>query len=384
MATPETFDIEALLNPISEENPVGEDPRLDASPTSPYYQIKDARNQARAAERQYLLGGEAEPPDWTPLLQLVPEALSSLAKDLELTTYFIETLCREHGLAGLRDGFRLARELIERFGDDIYPTPDEDGIETRLAPLASLNGEGAEGTLITPIRMIPLTLPSEEGEFSLADYQQSQALDKLSEDAKQRQIELGVATMPAINSAVAQTDVSFYLTLNADLEAALSELQELTQTLDNKYGHESPPTVTIRGVLEEFQNAVRSLAGDRIDAATPIEEVESVDEQKESAAGAAPAATPAAADTVAASGEIQTREDAFRQIMRLAEFFRKTEPHTPISFALERVVRWGRMPFPQLLRELSRETGSVEELFKLVGISDQADQADRAGQAEEG
>lgn len=375
MATPETFDIQALLNPISEENPVGEDPRLDSSPTSPYYLIKDTRNQARAAERQALMGGEVDPPDWAPLLELVPEALSSLAKDLEITTYFIEALCRVHGLAGIRDGFRLARELVERYGDDIYPTPDEDGLETRLAPLTSLNGEGADGTLISPIRMIPLTLPGEFGEFSLADYQQAQALDKLSEDARQRQIELGVATQPAISSTVAETDVSFYLTLQADLESALSELQELTQTLDNKYGHESPPTVTIRGVLEDFQNAIRILAGDRIAAAAPLEEVETVEEESGSPDGAA---TPATAPPVAAGGEIQTREDAFRQIMRLAEFFRKTEPHTPISFALERVVRWGRMPFPQLLRELSRETGSVEELFKLVGISEKADEEEQA------
>jgi type VI secretion system protein ImpA len=366
MVTPETFDLESLLAPISDENPVGEDPRLDSSPTSTYYQIKDTRNQARAAERQLLMAGEGEPADWSPLLELVPAALSVLAKDLELTTYYIEALCREYGIAGLRDGFRLARELVDRFGDDIYPTPDEDGIETRLAPLTSLNGEGGDGTLIAPIRMIPLTQPTDAGEFSLADYQQSQNLDRLSGEARERQIDQGVATLTEISSAVAQTGVSFYQNLTEDLEEALSELQSLTETLDSRYGHEAPPTGSIQKVLEEIQSTLQSLVGDRLATEQPAEDAFMEEEDEgEGLPGEGPAAKPAVA-----AGTIQTREDAFRQILRVAEFFRKTEPHTPISFALERIVRWGRMPLPQLLRELIGDEGSVHEMFKLVGIPD--------------
>ena len=47
-----TFDLDALLVPISAEQPAGEDLRADLSPTPLYYSIKDVRTEARAAERQ--------------------------------------------------------------------------------------------------------------------------------------------------------------------------------------------------------------------------------------------------------------------------------------------------------------------------------------------
>ena len=46
MASPSIIDVEELLQPISEDQPQGADIREDPSPTSVYYQIKDARNAA--------------------------------------------------------------------------------------------------------------------------------------------------------------------------------------------------------------------------------------------------------------------------------------------------------------------------------------------------
>jgi type VI secretion system protein ImpA len=65
---------------------------------------------------------------------------------------------------------------------------------------------------------------------------------------------------------------------------------------------------------------------------------------------------------------IRTREDAFKHLLKVAEFFRRTEPHTVIAFAIEQVVRWGRMPLPDLLTELIPEEAARKNLFKQVGI----------------
>ena len=65
---------------------------------------------------------------------------------------------------------------------------------------------------------------------------------------------------------------------------------------------------------------------------------------------------------------VQTREDAFRALLQVAEFFKRTEPHSPVSYALEQAVRWGKMPLPDLLAELIPEEAAREQLFKLVGI----------------
>ena len=73
MASPDTLDFAGLLAPISDDQPVGENIREDYSASSVYYQIKDARNRARAAERAMaaMLGDEdegVELPDWAPVV----------------------------------------------------------------------------------------------------------------------------------------------------------------------------------------------------------------------------------------------------------------------------------------------------------------------------
>ena len=72
----------------------------------------------------------------------------------------------------------------------------------------------------------------------------------------------------------------------------------------------------------------------------------------------APAAGPAAHPAPAAAqggAVLRDREDAFRTLLKVAEFFRRTEPHTVLSYTLEQLVRWGRMPLPELLVELIPE-----------------------------
>ena len=64
-----------------------------------------------------------------------------------------------------------------------------------------------------------------------------------------------------------------------------------------------------------------------------------------------------------------TREDALRQLRDLAEFFKATEPHSPISYALERIANWGKLPLPDLWSEIIPEDSARSSAFKLVGIT---------------
>lgn len=364
MASPAILDFERLAAPIEGESAVGTDLRSDTSPTSPYYEVKDVRSTARAAERQAVMNGDdaAGAADWRPILASVPEILSGTSKDLELVAYYIEALVREHGFAGLRDGFRLARELVASFGDDIYPLPDEDGIETRVAPLTGLNGEGAEGTLIGPIKNIPITDRTSVGTFGCAQYSQAVELERAPEDVRERRITQGAVDLQTFQAAVSETSPEFYQQLVADVDEAIEEFKSLTAALDERYGQDSPPSSNIRSALEECRETIMKAGGDKLAMAAPAEEEEVADEAAGDDNGAAPAQPKATVDA------INTREDAFKAISKVADFFRKTEPHTPISFALDRIVRWGRMPLPELLRELIVDENSVDQMFRLVGI----------------
>ena len=83
--------------------------------------MRDARNKASVDERKYaerlmtpdLADAEenmVSPPDWRPVWEYGQQALAEKSKDLEITAFIIEALLRLHSFAGLRDGFRLARD----------------------------------------------------------------------------------------------------------------------------------------------------------------------------------------------------------------------------------------------------------------------------------
>ena len=73
---------------------------------------------------------------------------------------------------------------------------------------------------------------------------------------------------------------------------------------------------------------------------------------------------------------IRSREEALAGLLRVADFFRRTEPHSFLSYTLEQVIRWGRTPLPELLVELIGNEDTRRELFKQVGIKPPAESSE--------
>ncbi len=365
MGTPSVLDLDTLLAPVSEEQPTGIDIREDASPTSPYYSIKDARGSARAAERNNLFDANNNEANehWRTVLALAPQILQQQTKDLEVACWYIEALTRTQGFAGLRDGIRLVKGLVDDYWDDLFPLPDEDGLETRVAPLTGLNGEGAEGVLIPPLRNIPLTNGQAGGPYTYWQYQQALDNQKISDESvRSERIEAAGFSLADIEQAVAGTSGEFYSELRDEIEACAHDYRALSQALDERCGIEhSPPTSNIVNTLEDCLGAVKHLAKDKLPSAE--EELEGV---SETPAGEAGAETPATA--AVAGGPIRSREDAFNKLVDISEFFRRTEPHSPLSYMLEKAVRWGKLPLSELMRELIPDNASREHYSSLTGV----------------
>ena len=184
MASAETIPLEKLLTPISDEFGVGENLRENTSADSAYHRIKDARKAARAAERNNMFDNDNSEANnhWRQILDLAPDVLESQSKDLDIACWYTEALTRQYGFQGLRDGFKLINGFIENFWDNVYPLPDEDGIETRTATLTGLNGEGSEGVLISPIRNVDITQGNNPGPFSYWKYQQALDVEKIIDE----------------------------------------------------------------------------------------------------------------------------------------------------------------------------------------------------------
>src|SRR5699024_4795942 len=75
--------------------------------------------------------------------------------------------------------------------------------------------------------------------------------------------------------------------------------------------------------------------------------------------------------TTQPSGAINTRRDALLQLQKVAEFFRRTEPHSPVAYLAERAARWGNMPLHVWLKTVLKEDnpalGNLQELLGVGG-----------------
>jgi len=363
MASPPVLEIDALLTPISESAPAGEDLRADGAPDSPYFKVKDARTAARAAERNETgdqTGIMVE--EWRTVIDVAPEIIASRAKDLEITAWLAEGMLRSDGFAGLRDAFTLAKGLVETFWDTLYPMPDEDGVSTRVAPLTGLNGEGGDGTLILPLRKAALLSGAER---PLAFWHIEKALEvaKVTDpDRKARMVQEGAATMEEVQAAVNGTPPQALASLLEDIKGCQEAFKALDDSLTAKCGNDAPPTGNIRSTLSAIADMVTFVTKDRLAAlqAAPAADAP--------AGGGAAAAAPGGAPVARGAGGAYTRDAAFDELLRIAAFFRGTEPHSPISYTLEELVRRGRMPMPELLAELIPDAAARSAFFLAAGI----------------
>lgn len=369
MPSPDTLDFAKLLAPIPGDKTVGPDLRAASGPSSLYYQVKDARSAARAAERQIESGTTDGPvPDWKAVLSAGIKALATGAKDLEIAAYLIEALARVHGYAGLRDGFKLTRQLVETFWDDLYPTPDEEGVLTKVAPIAGLNGDDSEGTLLAPIRTTPLTDSGNHGRLSYAEYLQALATSKiLDPKAKEKKIEAGAMTFERFQAAMNETPNPWVKTLHDDLVQCLAEYEAMGKTFDSKCGSNSPPTSAVVNLLSVVLDALKDIARDKLavsqqDEAPTTEDPAKGDDKK---SGKKEKDDDGPGEKLPT---LKNREDALNAILKIADYFRRIEPHSMVPATLEQAVRWGRMPLTDLLSELIGDDDARKALFKQVGL----------------
>src|SRR5688572_3003332 len=152
MPTP-TILLDDLLTPISPDKPAGEDLRS----TGDWSKIRDARpNPYDAADKGIWTPKNSLETGWPQLFEKTAAALKDKSKDLQIAIWLTEAAARLHGFAGLRDSFRLIRELLLQYWDSgLFPAMEDGDLEIRSGPLQWLNNK-----LPDMINTIPVTARS--------------------------------------------------------------------------------------------------------------------------------------------------------------------------------------------------------------------------------
>jgi type VI secretion system protein ImpA len=354
-----------MLTPLPGETPVGTDLRTDFSATSPYYRLRDARSEARAAERA-ADGGQADAAastgDWRTVRQIAISVLTETTRDLEIAAWLTESLVRGEGIAGIAVGAALMRDLVTGFWQHgLYPVEDEDGVVTRVAPVTGLNGEGGDGTLIQPLRKQIFCNKPDGTPIAFWEFQASLTLQGEG-DANKRAAKLKAGAIPFddMEGFARATGGAPFVVLRRDLKQALANWAEMTAALDAAAGRDSPPTGRVRETLEEMLDAVTRYAPP--EAEDPGEPEPETETETESGG------TADAAPGRAAASKTPTRDDMLRELVRIADFFRRTEPHSPLAYTLDDAVRRGRMTWPELLAEIVPDESARWQMLVQLGI----------------
>jgi type VI secretion system protein ImpA len=337
VSSPPTLDVDALVQPIPGAETAGGQPLSDAL-------RRELDKLRKEADPDFPDTSDLRA-DWNKIIQLGTTTLTDVGKDLTVAVRLTEAVTKAHGAAGLRDGLRLLQRVLADFWDTLHPRPDPgEDFEARRNRLDWLNDVTSGGRFPSTVLRLPLVKAKFGDWFSV--------MDSMTPDRKD-----------ALDEAIPTCSDKDLLRVYADLTDARQALNDLGATADEKFGPEAPNLSgddggNLGGALVKcvglVEDAARrrgiSLAGDApADAGQP-----------------APAGGGAEANGPAPTGG--SREQLYRQIQQIASALRRIEPHSPIPYLLERCVRLGELPFPQLMREVIREGSALDELDRLLGV----------------
>jgi type VI secretion system protein ImpA len=353
-----------LATPLPGDAPAGPDLRQDFSPQSVYFRLRDARAEAREIERRVDHDPSADigvPVQWRTVRDLAIRALSERTKDLEIAAWLTEALVRLDGMSGLAVGSTVIADLVVGLWDNgLHPQPDEDGIETQVAPITGLNGQGNDGTLMQPLRKSVLFPGPDGAPLTFWQYMQSEELETISDAARRKQrLGTGVVPLADVAGAARQAGGVRLSALRAEAKGALAAWTRMSEVLEEKAGSDAPPTGRVRDLLMAIADVANTYA-------PPEPDAPAVDAAAENIAGADDG--PVAGATAVRAARTVTREDMLRELEGIADYFLRTEPHSPLAYTLQEAVRRGRLTWPELLAEVVPDDKVRSGMLVMLGI----------------
>ena len=355
------INVEELLQPISGEKPAGESLRYQGT----YDRIADARREDDPALSQGIYKSTLKRADWATVEAICVEALTRRSKDLNIAGWLLESWLHTYGFAGATNGVRLLSGLCEQFWDNLYPSLDGGDLEGRIAVF-----DWIEHKLALKLKQIPLTIPADiTGEcYSYVDWESACHFENLAmRDPRALQEALAKInpTVATFRAAVAATDRSFYFDLVEEVTNAIDACVSVEQILDQHCGKHAPSLRQFKEALFAIHQLISQ------DLQTRVEEMEFTEEGVAHEAFEAGEAGEADRPEFElwSSGPIRNRADAYRRLSDAADYLLRTEPHSPTPYLVKRAVEWGTMSLPELLQQIVRNEGELNEIDRLLRLT---------------
>ncbi len=265
-----------------------------------------------------------------------------------MAVWLAEAHAKTRHFRGLGDGYALLAGLCERYWEGLYPPAEEGDQEQRIGNVFWLLSR-------TPqlLREIPLT-EGANGLFSLQDF--DAARQRAAASLAQGGAEQGWGdtrhddgeTLAQMEAARQRNTRAFSDGLLADAQYCMQSLLAFERSVDARFGADGP---SFRAAREALENVIHFIA--------PL------------SPGVDFAAAPPAAGQGASSsgGAIVQRQQALAQLRQVADFFRRTEPHSPVAYLADKAASWGELPLHLWLRAVVKDSGTLAQLDEMLGTN---------------
>lgn len=361
---PAVIDVEALLAPISDENPVGESLQYSGE----YDEIREARRSEDNLE-QGDWQRDPKSAEWPKVVTLATTALASKTKDIQIGAWLTEALVNLYGFVGLRDGLKLMRGLHEQYWDNLFPEIDEGDLDARANAISFMDAK-----IEIPLKTVPLTKSGSGIEYSYLQWEDStkfdipENLETLDADSharftalKAQAEEEGKTTAEAWRKAKGATRRAFYEETYALLNECWEEFEGLDRVMDEKFDRQTPGLGVLKKTLDQVHTLIEKLVKEkRILEPDPSEDGElSADGQQQAGDAVGP---------LGAVGPIRGRADALKRLAEVAYYFQTTEPHSPVAYLVQRAIKWGQMPLEVWLEDVIKDGAVLGHLKETLGL----------------
>lgn len=331
------MDVAELLEPVSDENPVGEDLSYDPE----RQEIETAFDTSISGD-----GGGEDETDWRSIIRLI-EGQSARTKDIWLAVYLCRAGVRSNQIDVTRGGAQLLAGLVERYWDNVHPQLDEYGFQGRKGPCESL---ARVAEFLGPLQRVVLLRHPRLGEYNGRDFQRFSEgganedgygmFRAALEDVGSEGLRDIVDQLDGIRDGIRRTDA--VLTANAGDETGTN----FAATYE---------------ALEGLRKGVLSFSSDSEQAG---------EGGSAEGAGAMVSAGPGA-PAAAFGGTIDSRESVLKALDAIIDYYHRREPGSPMPVLLKRARDWVPADFLTILEDIA--PNGVDEVRRVLVSQRQAE-----------
>ncbi|MHA3735676.1 type VI secretion system protein TssA [Pseudomonas sp. Eth.TT006] len=348
--------IDQLLAPISAEHPCGADLRYERE----FDQLRDLRREDDTSLPTGVWQSAIKRANWPEVEKITTTLLLERSKDLMLAAWLGEAWLHLQGLDGLPGSLALIAGLCERYPEQLHPQAEDGDQSWRVIPLEWLVRRYSE-ILLTRVPLFG-TRNSDFEVYTLDVWRRLQVQQVKANDSKNAKASSDIARneQKKLDEQIRVTPMAFWLRMQGNLLLSLQHLQRVDAWSDAYLGDQAPGLRPLQETIQASLTLVQEfIAMHPQQPATPVVELE------------APVAVARPVEDVPATQVLRepaSREEAYRQLLLIAEFLARTEPHSPVPYLIRRGVEWGNKPLSELLGELISADAESRRLWTLLGV----------------